>query len=649
MLAEFLREPRIAYFTMEVALRDEVPTYAGGLGILAGDTVRSAADLDVPLVAVSLVSRAGYFRQEIDVRGRQVERDDSWDPRQFARPSQAKIALRIEGREVWVRSWLYVVEGLRGHRIPVLLLDTDLEENREDDRRITHSSVRRRRGESPEAGDGARYRRRPHAARAGLRDPPVSSERRALGAAGPGAAAMVRALDTGSGLRAPRTTSRACRQLCNFTTHTPVDAGHDQFPYDLVSASWAISSTLDELKSLAGEQRLNMTRLALNLSEYVNGVSTRHAEVSRNPFRAFRIHAVVNGVHAGTWTSPDFVRLYDESLPAWRHEPELLGRIVDRIPDEALWDAHASAKRVLIDRVKALTGIELKLEVPILAFARRMTAYKRPDLLFSDLERLKRIARASPFQVVIAGKAHPNDEPGKQLIETLIRHGRELAGVIPIAFLPNYGMRIALELVSGADVWLNTPLRPLEASGTSGMKAAFNGVPSLSILDGWWIEGCIEGRNGLGDRRRLVVRRGWGCGVVVRQARDHGPAAVSLRCPCVGAGDERRDRQERCLLQQPPDDAALRDRSVYPMIRAAAAPCPLPSSARHLTTAGPGSMGPVRSLEPAISNRMGQGRCNSSRARRMLATIADHTDLSSCAQLMRAQSIPPASMLRTSA
>ena len=131
MLAEFLHEPRIAYFTMEVALRDEVPTYAGGLGILAGDTVRSAADLDVPLVAVSLVSRAGYFRQEIDARGRQIERDDSWDPGQLARPSQAKIALHIEGREVWVRSWLYVVEGLRGHRIPVLLLDTDLEEDRE--------------------------------------------------------------------------------------------------------------------------------------------------------------------------------------------------------------------------------------------------------------------------------------------------------------------------------------------------------------------------------------------------------------------------------------------------------------------------------------------------------------------------------------
>jgi starch phosphorylase len=275
-----------------------------------------------------------------------------------------------------------------------------------------------------------------------------------------------------------------------------VEAGHDQFSYALVERIMGDLVELEELKSLAGEERLNMTRLALNLSEYVNGVSTRHAEVSQRSFPGFRIHAVANGVHACTWTSPDFVRLYDKSRPVWRHEPELLSRIIDQISDEALWDAHASAKRALIERVKGLTGIELKREVPILAFARRMTAYKRPDLLFYDLERLKRIARAFPFQVVIAGKAHPHDQPGKQLIETLMRHRRELSEVIPIAFLPNYGMRMALELVSGADVWLNTPLRPLEASGTSGMKAAFNGVPSLSVLDGWWIEGCIEGVTG---------------------------------------------------------------------------------------------------------------------------------------------------------
>jgi starch phosphorylase len=169
---------------------------------------------------------------------------------------------------------------------------------------------------------------------------------------------------------------------------------------------------------------------------------------------------------------------------------------IEQIPDAALWQAHLAAKRTLIERVRSATGLTLSAELPILAFARRMTAYKRPDLLFFDIERLQRIARAFPFQLVIAGKAHPHDQAGKQLIEALNRYRVQLSGSIPIAFLPNYNMQIALEMVSGADIWLNTPLPPLEASGTSGMKAAFNGVPSLSVLDGWWMEGCIEGITG---------------------------------------------------------------------------------------------------------------------------------------------------------
>ena len=495
MLTEFLREPRIAYFTMEIALRDEVPTYAGGLGVLAGDTVRAAADLDVPLVAVSLVSRAGYFRQEIDANGWQIERDDLWDPAQYAQASQAKIALHIEGREVWVRSWLYVVSGLRGHRIPVLLLDTDLDDNRAEDRQITDrlyggDEANRLKQEMVLGIGGVRML---HALGFEIRQYHLNEGHSALLAL-----ELLRwfvrsqqEVGSGSAYDIPRV-----RQLCNFTTHTPVEAGHDQFSYELVQH--IVGDVVDpvELKALAGEQRLNMTRLALNLSEYVNGVSTRHAEVSQHSFPGFQIHAVANGVHPGTWTCPDFARLYDKTLPAWRHEPELLSRIADQISDEDLWTAHNSAKRVLIERVNRLTGVRLRAELPVLAFARRMTSYKRPDLLFWDIERLKHIADALPFQVLIAGKAHPNDQPGKELIHRLTQHARELSGSIPVVFLPNYGTGLALELVSGADVWLNTPLRPLEGSGTSGMKAAFNGVPSLSILDGWWIEGCIEGVTG---------------------------------------------------------------------------------------------------------------------------------------------------------
>jgi starch phosphorylase len=312
------------------------------------------------------------------------------------------------------------------------------------------------------------------------------------------------------------------RKLCSFTTHTPVEAGHDRFDYELVqrvlgnvtdvevakrltnvAEAQRSRLTIDEgfidlatLKHLAGEDSLNMTRLALNLSEYVNGVAKRHAEISKTMFPGYQVHAITNGVHPFTWTSESFRKLYDRYLPSWCHEPEQLVRADCCIPDAAVWEAHVQAKQVLIEKVRTLTGIALHPKIPILGFARRMTAYKRPDLLFSDLERLKAIARNRSFQVVLAGKAHPRDEGGKRLIEQLHAQASDLEGVVPVVYLSDYDLEIALALVAGADLWLNTPLRPFEASGTSGMKAAFNGVPNLSVLDGWWVEGCIEGVTG---------------------------------------------------------------------------------------------------------------------------------------------------------
>lgn len=500
MLDDFIREPRIAYFSMEMALRNEIPTYSGGLGVLAGDTMRASADLGLPLVGVTLVSRAGYFRQEIDAAGRQVERPDPWEPERWTTPLNAKVAVGIEGREVWIRGWLYVVQSHMGGRVPVILLDTALDENRPEDREITHFLY---------GGDEA-YR---------LKQEIVL---------GIGGVRLLQALgftvrqyhmnEGHSALLALELLRRHAyppedvrpgeppfdiprvRDLCNFTTHTPVEAGHDRFSYDLVRRVLGGFVDLDTLKSLAGKDELNMTRLALSLSEYVNGVAKRHAEVSRRMYPGYRVHAVTNGVHPYTWTCESFRRLYDAHLPGWCHEPELLVR-ADRIPDAQVWEAHRQAKGRLIEKVKASAGIALLPEQPIIGYARRMTAYKRPDLLFADVERLKAIARDRPFQLVLAGKAHPRDEPGKGLIELLHAHMRQLAGVLPIAYLPDYDMDAALAMVSGCDVWLNTPLPPLEASGTSGMKAAFNGVPQLSILDGWWIEGCIEGVTGwaIGD------------------------------------------------------------------------------------------------------------------------------------------------------
>lgn len=495
MIDEFTHESHIAYFSMEIALRNEIPTYSGGLGVLAGDTVRSAADLELPLVAVSLVSRAGYFRQELDAQGRQTEYPDTWDPSRWATRLGAAIAVTIEERQVWVGGWLYMQQGHGGGRVPVILLDTDLNVNKPEDREITHylyggDAVYRLKQEIVLGMGGVRML---HALGFKVHKYHMNEGHSALLAV----ELLHRYSYPSAGLRqgeSPYDLPQV-REMCIFTTHTPVEAGHDQFGYDLVQR--VLSNPLDPalLKSLAGTDTLNMTRLALNLSRYVNGVAVRHAEVSRKLYPGYRVHAVTNGVHPHTWVYAGFARLYDTYLPGWCHEPELLAR-ADRIPEDALWEAHGAAKRALIEKIAALCGTTLDFAAPIIGYARRMTAYKRPELLFSDLERLKNIARRYPFQIVLAGKSHPRDGDGKRLIELLHTHIGRLADSVRMVYLPNYNMEIAAALVAGVDVWLNTPMPPLEASGTSGMKAAFNGVPQLSVLDGWWIEGHIEGVTG---------------------------------------------------------------------------------------------------------------------------------------------------------
>lgn len=492
---EHAHKTSIAYFTMEIALRPEVHTYSGGLGVLAGDTARSAADLELPVVFVSIVSKAGYIRQEI-VDGRQVEHESPWDPSQWTVPVAAKVAVRLEDREVWIRPWLYRIEGVTGHATPVILLDTDLEENHPDDRRLTDALY----------GGDAAYRLKQEAI------------------LGIGGVRMLRALGfeidhfhMNEGHAALLTLELMrwyhdfggseefvdlgrIRSACIFTTHTPVEAGHDKFPYDLVLR--VLNGYVDPavLRRYAGEQNLNMTQLALSFSGYINGVAKRHAETSRKMFPGYRVHSVTNGVHSATWTWPSFSRLYNEHFPDWRHDPEVLLRAVE-IPDAAIRAAHREAKEALAKKVAELTGVTLDPSVATIGFARRMTSYKRANLIFQDIARLKAIARERPFQLVMAGKAHPRDTEGKRLIELIHREARELSDTIPVVFLPSYDMDLARYIVSGVDVWLNTPLPPLEASGTSGMKAAMNGVLNLSVLDGWWVEGCIEGHTGwaIGD------------------------------------------------------------------------------------------------------------------------------------------------------
>jgi len=501
MLREFTRNERIAYFSMEIALQNDIPTYSGGLGVLAGDTLRSAADLEMPVVAVTLVSRLGYFRQTIDDQGGQSEGPEAWKPEKYAHALSAKIAVPIEDHSVWVGGWLYVLEGHMGGRQPVLLLDTNLDENTEEDRQITDrlyggNNAYRLKQEIVLGVGGLRLL---HALDFNVRQYHLNEGHSALLTLELLRRHAYAADDLQPG-EAPYDVP-AVRGMCNFTTHTPVEAGQDKFPYELAHRLLDDFVDNETLLALAGQDELNLTRLAMNMSDYVNGVAKRHAEVSRRMFPGYRVQAITNGVHPHSWASIPFRKLYDAHLPGWCHEPEQLVRADCCIPKQEVWQAHSEAKVELIAMVEATCGIQLDATIPTLGFARRMTAYKRPDLLFQDIRRLREIARRRPFQIVLAGKAHPRDEAGKELIRQLHGYMRQLAGEIPIVFLPGYDMEIALNLVSGADIWLNTPLKPFEASGTSGMKAAFNGVPNLSVLDGWWVEGCIEGVTGwaIGD------------------------------------------------------------------------------------------------------------------------------------------------------
>jgi starch phosphorylase len=482
---------KIAYFSMEIGLMNEIPTYSGGLGVLAGDMIKSSADLKLPLVAVTLFSRKGYFQQEITKEGKQIEHPVEWEPSKIMELLPTEVKVQIQKRDVKVKAWLYNVQSLTGGVIPILFLDTDVEGNFPEDREITSFLY----------GGDERYR---------LKQEIVL---------GIGGAGMLEALGFGirkyhmneghSSLLTLELLQRygmdidRVRELCVFTTHTPVEAGHDRFSYDLVQEIMGEIVPLEVLKRFGGHDRLNMTRLALNLSEFINGVAKRHKDVSMNLFPGYEIHSITNGIHSYTWTCESFRTLYDKYLPGWANEPELLVR-VGGIPDEEIWQAHMEAKRKLIEYVNKVTDIGMNnmnyrgmdYDTLTLGFARRATGYKRANLLFSDLEKLKEINRKGTIQIVLAGKAHPRDGPGKRLIQEIFGYIEKLKDEIKIVYLEGYDMGLAAKLIPGVDVWLNTPLRPLEASGTSGMKAAHNGVMNFSVLDGWWVEGWVEGITG---------------------------------------------------------------------------------------------------------------------------------------------------------
>ena len=486
-----VRARRIAYFSMEVAIDPRMPTYSGGLGVLAGDALRSCADLRIPVVGLTLLYWNGYFDQKLDEWGNQREVLVQWDPATFARLLPGTVQVAIEGRPVAIRAWQYDIRGCTGYSVPLILLDTRLDENASEDRELTSSLY----------GGDERYRLVQEIILG------VGGVRmlRALGYSalerfhlneGHASLLALELLRETAGEDGPQWDFKAVRRQCVFTTHTPVPAGHDQFSYDLVNRLLGESIPSELLRMLGGTDRLNMTLLAMNLSQYVNGVAKKHGEVSQAMFPGHAIDSITNGVHSRFWTCDSFAKLYDRYIPGWVSDPFLLRNAVS-IPKDEIWEAHVAAKTRLIDEASRRARAALAPNALTIGFARRATQYKRLGLVFTDPQQLRHIARtAGPIQIVFAGKAHPKDEPGKELIRRVFHHARELKDEVKIAYLENYDIEMGRLLTSGVDLWLNTPLRPLEASGTSGMKAAHNGVPSFSIRDGWWIEGHIEGVTG---------------------------------------------------------------------------------------------------------------------------------------------------------
>ncbi len=465
----------VAYFTMEIGLQRSIPTYAGGLGMLAADIMRSCADLKVPSACVTVAWQHGYLHQDIARDGTQHYEQQDWNPEETMTRVEQTVEVSCEGRTVKVGAWRYDIKS-DDFTVPVYFLNTNLPDNTPEDRDITKYLY---------GGDGAmRLKQEIVLGIGGVR------MLRALGHDDIGTFHMNEghaAFLTLELLRERGFDDEAVRASCAFTTHTPVPAGHDVFDYDL---AWRVVGDMLpwHIKKLAGEDRLSMTLLALHLSRYTCGVSRVHGGVSRAMFPGETIDHITNGVHHTSWASPEIASLLDAHIPGWRSDPSLLDEGNPNIPDEELWGAHQEAKKRLIAEVNKYTDDPFHEHTLTIASARRVVAYKRPELLYTNLERLRSVAHGR-VQIIHAGNAHPLDPFGQEVIRRMIERSRELKDWIRIVYLPNYNPDLAKLLVQGADVWLNTPMRLMEASGTSGMKACMNGVLNLSTLDGWWVEG----------------------------------------------------------------------------------------------------------------------------------------------------------------
>jgi len=467
------KDIQIAYFTMEIGMSNAIPTYAGGLGILAADLMRSCADLKTPVACMTMCWKHGYTHQDVDANGKQSYSDIHWHPEKELSKLGTTIDVSIEGRTVKVGAWMYPLKSGK-HTVPVYFLDTDLPENSQEDRDITKylygGTLATRVKQEVVLGIG------------GVR------MLRALGHTDIGHFHLNEghsAFLTLELLKENNFDDKEVRKRCAFTTHTPIAAGHDVFPYDL---AWNIVGNMLpwHIKKVAGDEMLSMTLLAMNESSYTCGVSRIHGKVAADMLGNGNIDYITNGIHHPTWASSPIRKMLDTYVPNWKEEPDQLKKVLS-LPNEELWKAHQQNKKKLCEEVRKRTGQDFSENILTIVAARRIVPYKQTELLYANMDRLVSVANGK-LQIVHSGNSHPNDSFSQEIVQHLSKRSKEYAGKISIAYLPNHSPDSAKILTAGADIWLNTPERLKEASGTSGMKAAMNGGINLSVLDGWWAE-----------------------------------------------------------------------------------------------------------------------------------------------------------------
>jgi glycogen phosphorylase len=474
-----------AYFSMEIGIDGSIPNYAGGLGILAGDTLKAALDLKYNMVGVTLLYKNGYFKQQIDNNGIQTEGVDAWDYQNILSKLPAKTIINIQNEKVEIQIWQYTLAN-ENHQVPIYFLDTDLPSNSQLIRSLCSNLYPTQNQLLQEAVLGIGGVQALFDQGYSLFDNYHLNETHA--------SLVVLAL-----AEKLNSTLKAKQHIC-FTTHTPLIGGHEKWSKSQLETLLE-SKYLEYIPDKLWEKdhTLNMAKLCLEFSKYANGVALKHQEVSQQMYPEYTIKSVTNGIHSNTWTSPHLVTIFDSQIPEWKTWAFSLRQSI-KIESKQILIAHKNAKADLLEEIKKYKNVfktEFDPNVFTIGFARRAAGYKRHNFIFTDIKRLEKIAKKhGGLQFVFAGKAYPTDTEGKKLIQQIHEINKRTSVNIKLIFIPNYNMRIGKLITNGVDLWLNNPIPPLEASGTSGMKASQNGVPNFSILDGWWIEGCIEGVTG---------------------------------------------------------------------------------------------------------------------------------------------------------